>query len=66
MITQIRRFLKVGQRVLPRLTIICCDVLACWLFAILAKDLEIAVRFSDKMRIFESQDSSQCIIFKME
>lgn len=52
MITQIRRFLKVGQQVLLRLKIIYCDVLACWLFAILAKDLEIAVRFSDKMRIF--------------
>ena len=52
MITQIRRFLKVDQQVLLRLTIIYCDVLACWLFAILAKDLEIVVRFSDKMRIF--------------
>ena len=55
MMNQIGRFLKVGQRVVQRLTKICCFVLGCWLLAILAKDLKIAVRISDKMKIFRAR-----------
>ena len=58
MMNQIGRFLKVGQRVVLRLTIICCVVLGCWLFAILAKDLKIAVGISDKMKSFRESNNS--------